>query len=160
MAGTDVDEIYQAVVAIADESLAHMQKILSQMSCQQANTVPALPGANSAYAIVTHCVGMTDYWGGSVIAGLRIPRDRDSEFEAHGDPRDLCDEVERLRRRFPGGVRIALTEGIRDRTAVGTTRSNAQTASPTWVLLHIVRELSQHLGQLEITRDLLVANGH
>lgn len=157
---SDVDEMYQAVVAVADESLERMRDILSQMSFQQANTVPALPGANSPYAIVTHCVGMADYWGGSLIAGLRIPRDRDAEFEAHGDPRHLCDVVERLRRRLPEWVRIALTEGLRDRTAVGTTRSNAQTASPTWVLLHIVRELSQHLGQLEITRDLLSMDDH
>jgi hypothetical protein len=157
---SDVDEVYQAVVAVADESLERMREILSQMSYRQANTVPALPGANSPYAIITHCVGMADYWGGSLIAGLRIPRDRDAEFEAHGDPRHLCDEVERLRRRFPEWVKIALTEGIRDRTAAGTTRSNAETASPTWVLLHIVRELSQHLGQLEITRDLLSTNDH
>ncbi|MEE2032536.1 DinB family protein [Rhodococcus chondri] len=160
MTGTEADEVYQAVVAIADESLVHLREILSRMSYEQANTVPALPGANSPYAIVTHCVGMTDYWGGSLIAGLRIPRDRDAEFDAHGDPQQLCDEVERLRRRLPEWVKIALTEGVRDRTATGTNRSDAQTASPTWMLVHIVRELSQHLGQLEITRDLLSADDH
>jgi hypothetical protein len=158
MAETDGDEVFQAVVAIADESLDHLRKILSQMSYEQANTVPTLPGANSPYAIVTHCIGMTDYWGGSVIAGLRIPRDRDAEFEAHGDPQLLCEEVERLRRRFPERVRIALTEGVRDRSATGSTRSDAQTASPTWILLHIVRELAQHLGQLELTRDVIATN--
>ncbi|MBM4511934.1 DUF664 domain-containing protein [Rhodococcus hoagii] len=41
-------------------------------------------------------------------------------------------------------------------TPAGTTRGDtARTASATWMLLHIVRELSQHLGQLEITRDVL-----
>ncbi|WFR71202.1 DUF664 domain-containing protein [Prescottella defluvii] len=56
---------------------------------------------------------------------------------------------------------IALTEGVRDRTPTGTTRSSTtQTASATWILLHIVRELSQHLGQLEITRDILATNNH
>ncbi|WP_233283256.1 DinB family protein [Prescottella equi] len=149
-------DTYQAVVSVADESLAAIQAILSDMTAEQANRVPDLPGANSPYAIGAHCVGMADYWGGSLIAGLRIPRDRDSEFRAHGDPQQLCAELTRIRNELPQHVAIALTEGVRDRTPAGTTRGDtARTASATWMLLHIVRELSQHLGQLEITRDVL-----
>jgi hypothetical protein len=55
---------------------------------------------------------------------------------------------------YPVGS-ISLCEGIRDRSVTGSTRSDAATATPEWVLLHIVRELAQHLGQLELTRDLL-----
>lgn len=153
------DDTYQAVVSIADESLAAMRAILADMTSEQANRVPNLPGANSPYAIGAHCVGMADYWGGSLIAGLRIPRDRDSEFRAQGDPQELCAELDRIRESFPERVAIALTEGVRDRTPPGTTRSDsARTATATWMLLHIVRELSQHLGQLEITRDILAAD--
>ncbi|WP_305091625.1 DUF664 domain-containing protein [Prescottella sp. R16] len=145
-------------MSIADESLSAMQAILSGMTSEQANRAPALPGANSPYAIGAHCVGMADYWGGSLIAGLRIPRDRDSEFRAQGDPQQLCVELGRIRRLIPGHAAIALTEGVRDRTTVGTTRNATdREASATWMLLHIVRELSQHLGQLEITRDILAS---
>lgn len=158
MAENTVDETRQAVVSIADESLAAMQTILARMSSDQANRAPDLPGANSPYAIGTHCVAMADYWGGSLIAGLHIPRDRDGEFRAHGDPQYLCDELGRVREQFPERVMIALTEGVRDRTSAGTTRSDiVESASATWMLLHIVRELSQHLGQLEVTRDILSA---
>lgn len=151
------DDTFQAIVSIADESLAAMQAILAAMTTEQANRAPDLPGANSPYAIGTHCVGMVDFWAGSVIAGLRIPRDRDGEFRAQGDPQQLCAELGRVRASFPQRVEIALTEGVRDRTASGTTRSDTvQTASATWILIHIVRELSQHLGQLELTRDVLV----
>ncbi|TSD47367.1 DUF664 domain-containing protein [Rhodococcus sp. KBS0724] len=155
------NDTYQAVVSIADESLVAIQAILADMTSEQANRTPRLPGANSPYAIGTHCVGMVDYWGGSLIAGLRIPRDRESEFRSHGDPKHLCAELDRVREHFPQQAAIALAEGVRDRTFTGTTRSDTvRTASATWMLLHIVRELSQHLGQLEITRDLLAADDH
>ncbi|MGN5237444.1 MULTISPECIES: DinB family protein [unclassified Rhodococcus (in: high G+C Gram-positive bacteria)] len=161
MTNRNDDETYQAVVSIADESLAAIQAILAGMTTVQANRVPDLPGANSPYAIGAHCVGMADYWGGSLIAGLHIPRDRDSEFRAQGDPQQLCAELARVREDFPQRAAIAVTEGVRSRTATGTTRSDTvRTASATWMLLHMVRELSQHLGQLEITRDIVAADDH
>ncbi len=102
------------------------------MTAEQANRVPDLPGANSPYAIGAHCVGMADYWGGSLIAGLLIPRDRDSEFRAHGDPQQLCAELTRIRNELPQHVAIALTEGVRDRTPAGHhPRRHRPTASAT-----------------------------
>ena len=146
-------------MSIAQESLTAIEDILADMSSEQANRVPDLPGANSPYAIGTHCLGMVEYWGGSVIAGLRIPRDRDGEFHATGDPQVLCENIARLRQRFAEWAAIGVREGARDRSAVGTARSEtARTASATWMLLHVLRELSQHLGQLEITRDILTHN--
>lgn len=148
-------------MSIAKESLTAIEDILAGMSSEQANHAPDLPGANSAYAIGTHCVGMVEYWGGSVIAGLRIPRDRDGEFQAVGDPQVLCEDISRTRQRFAEWAAIGMSEGPRDRSAVGTTRSETvRTASATWMLLHVVRELAQHLGQLEITRDILARDGH
>ncbi|MBY4213621.1 DUF664 domain-containing protein [Rhodococcus fascians] len=34
-------------------------------------------------------------------------------------------------------------------------RPEFATATPEWVLTHLVRELAQHLSQLELTRDVL-----
>jgi hypothetical protein len=144
-----------AVLAISGESLDDMARILADLGDELSNTRPDLPGANSPYAIVFHCVGMLEHWAGSVIAGLAIPRDRDAEFTASGAVDDLLRRVADVRDRLPDWVDVAVREGIRDRTVTGSTRSDAATATPEWVLLHIVRELAQHLGQLELTRDLL-----
>lgn len=161
VADEDRNASYNAVVSIAQESLTAIEDILAGMSSEQANRVPDLAGANSPYAIGTHCVGMVEYWGGSVIAGLGIPRDRDVEFQAVGDPQVLRAEIARIRQRFAEWAAIGMSEGPRDRSAVGTTRSETvRTASATWMLLHVVRELAQHLGQLEITRDILTKNEH
>jgi hypothetical protein len=144
-----------AVLTISGESLAAMTEILAGLGDQLANTTPDLPAANSPYAIVFHCVGMIEHWAGSVVAGLKIPRDRDAEFTAAGSVEDLIRRVDDIRGRLPEWVGIAVREGIRDRTVTGSTRSEAANATAEWVLLHVVRELAQHLGQLELTRDLL-----
>ena len=102
-----------------------------------------------------HCVGVIEHWAGSVIAGLEIPRDRAAEFTATGRVDELITRVDDVRARLPEWVDVALREGIRDRTVVGSTRPEAATATPEWVLTHVVRELAQHLGQLELTRDVL-----
>jgi hypothetical protein len=40
--------------------------------------------SDSPYAILTHCVGVTNYWIGVLLAHRHIPRDRDAEFRAQG----------------------------------------------------------------------------
>jgi hypothetical protein len=147
--------VAQATLAIIGESLSSMTEILRGLGDELANTRPDLPGANSPYAIVFHCVGVIEHWAGSVIAGLRIPRDRAAEFTATGRVDDLITRVDDVRARLPEWVNVALREGIRDRTVIGSTRPEAATATPEWVLIHVVRELAQHLGQLELTRDVL-----
>lgn len=159
---TSENALAQALLDISAECFATMADILTVLGDDVANRRPDLPGANSCYAIVNHCIGMVDYWAGSFVAGQRIPRDRDSEFTAAGPVDELLDRLTALRQRFPAWVEVAVTEGIRDRdlagsVRAGTTRAEAlATATPEWVLLHILHDLAQHVGQLEITRDLLL----
>ncbi|GAA1463855.1 DinB family protein [Williamsia maris] len=146
-----------AVEVLIEENLTAMRAIVVELGDDRVNTVPALPGANSPFAIVFHCVGMLKFWGGSVIGGERIPRDRASEFTATGTVGALESAIDDVAARVGGWVHIALTEGPRDRDAEGSTRSSdVSSRSAEWMLLHIIRELSQHLGQLELSRDILV----
>lgn len=147
--------VADAVLAITGGSLSSMTEILRELGDELANTKPDLPGANSPYAIVFHCVAVIEYWAGSVIAGLKIPRDRAAEFTATGRVDDVITRLDDVRAHLPEWVDVALREGIRDRTVMGTTRPELATATPEWVLTHLVRELAQHLGQLELTRDVL-----
>lgn len=149
-----------AVVALLRENLTAIADLVVSLGDEVANRRPELDGANAPYGIANHCVGLVEFWLGSVVGGERIPRDRDGEFTATGAVADVAARLDDLADRVPGWVRIALDEGPRDRTAVGSTRTSAvREASPEWMLLHVVRELSQHLGQLEITRDLLTSDG-
>jgi hypothetical protein len=87
-----------------------------------------------------------------VIGGERIPRDRDAEWSATGTVAELRTALDDVVARLPAWVEVAATDGIRDRTAAG---SRGATATPEYLLGHLVRELAQHLGQLEITRDVI-----
>jgi hypothetical protein len=140
----------------ADNALDEMARILSDLGDEHANQKPTLPGANSPYAILTHCLGVMEYWGGGVIAGRSIDRDRASEFVATGAVEDLLGRTRAARTRLaadlesfdPGAEPRGEVRADDAATPVGRTQGG--------VLFHIYEELSQHLGQMEITRDVLL----
>ncbi|MBT0568090.1 DUF664 domain-containing protein [Williamsia sp. CHRR-6] len=144
---------------VITETLRSMIAIVRELGDDQINRRPALPGANSPYVIVFHSVAATRFWLGTVIGGEQIPRDRAAEFTATGSVADLQQLVDSLVARIVEWVTVALTEGVRDRSGVGSTRRHQiATATPEWMLSHVIRELAQHLGQLELTRDVLVGS--
>jgi hypothetical protein len=140
----------------ADIALDGMVGIVEALGDERANQAPDLPGANSSFAILTHCLGVMEYWGGQVIAGRRIERDREAEFVATGKVRDLVARTraarEQLVRDLDTFDPAAPPRGAvqRDDLAIpiGRTQGGA--------LFHIYEELSQHLGQMEITRDVVM----
>src|SRR2546426_101166 len=81
-----------------------MVAIVRELGDERANGRPDLPGANSPYAILTHCLGVMEYWAGHAVAGRRIVRDRDAEFHAAGRVDDLIERVAAARRQLSADV--------------------------------------------------------
>ena len=46
-----------------DDALRGMVGIVSELGDDLANRRPDVPGANSPFAILTHCLGVMAYWG-------------------------------------------------------------------------------------------------
>jgi hypothetical protein len=140
-----------------DDALDDMVRIINELGDDLANRRPDLPGANSPFAILTHCLGVMEYWGGAIVAGRSIVRDRSAEFRATGRVAELTDATKRARHQLRADV--AALEPFRpprgDPHATDSTLPLARTQGG--VLLHIYEELAQHRGQMEITRDLLQA---
>ena len=65
-------------------TMAAMVSTVRWLGDERVNQRPRLPGANSPYAIVVHCCGVMEWWGGHVIAGCPVSRDREAEFRATG----------------------------------------------------------------------------
>ena len=61
------------VMWFVDDALDQMAVILRDLGDELANRRPALEGANSPYAILTHCLGVMEFWGGTTIVGRPIP---------------------------------------------------------------------------------------
>ena len=141
----------------ADLALDIMSAIVEELGDELANRRPDLPGANSPYAILTHCLGVMEFWGGATVAGRTIERDRVAEFTATGPVADLVGRVDEARRRLSRDL-----AGLDSVEAPSQVRRNPDEPVPYTdtkgaVLLHVLEELFQHFGQMELTRDILVA---
>lgn len=138
-----------------DRAFDGMAAVLEELGDDLANRRPELPGANSPYAIVTHCLGVADYWAGQLVAGRRVERDRDAEFVASGKVAELIDRIGRAKLQLRADVEAADPRApLREEphahyrgTVIGRTQGAA--------LQHVYEELAQHRGHLELTRDVL-----
>jgi len=121
------------------------------------NSLPFVEGSNSAFALVAHIVGVMGRWGRTVNRGIVVPRDRDAEFTSTGTVEEALELLALGRARLHedahaadlGAAPVNPPTG-RDRTAYATQGA---------VLIHVYEELAQHLGHLEVTRDVLLASG-
>lgn len=139
----------------ADTALEGMARIVSELGDELANRRPELPNANSPYQILTHCLGVVEFWVGHLIAGRENHRDRDAEFRSGAAVSGLLSQVEKTRQRLADDLAHAdLTtrvEGVAHYSWMPPDRDFTQEMA----LLHVVRELCQHHGQMELTRDIL-----
>jgi len=143
-----------------DQALDKMVSIVRELGDDLASTRPDLPGANSPYAILTHCLGVMEFWGGYMVADRRIERDRDAEFRAEGRVDDLVERATAARRRLAADIAAGDPSAPPRHDPVfpedaGTPIATTQAG----VLLHVLRELTQHLGQMEVSRDVLRSAG-
>jgi hypothetical protein len=140
---------------ILERHLGPMVAIAGELGDDLVNVTPDLPGANSGYVIVWHSAAVVQWWTRHVILGQEHPRDRESEFSAAGDVASLTARVDEVRRGL-----------LEDLPKMQLAAAPASDPGPGWgdapirrsvggVLLHLVEELAQHHGHLQLTRDLL-----
>lgn len=131
-------------------ALEGMAEIVGELGDDLANRKLPMPGSNSPYAVLNHCLGAVRYWAGEVVGGRPAHRDRDAEFTASGPVGPLLDRV----RETIGSLQQDL-DGLEPRAPVSGARPGITDQGS--ALLHLYTDLVQHRGQLEITRDVLVA---
>jgi hypothetical protein len=155
-----VDISVAAVVSYVDRTVGQMTAIVAGLGDDLANRKPALHGANSPYAILRHCLGVMEFWGGEVVAGREVIRDRPAEFRAHGPVAELAAATRKAQDQFRADAATADFAGP-PRAGAGHRKhpDELEFASQGHALLHVLEEVTQHLGQLELTRDILRAAG-
>jgi hypothetical protein len=147
------------VTGYVDHAVDKLAGVVTSLGDDLANQRPDLPGANSPYAIMTHCLGVMAYWGGHVVAGRDVQRDRTAEFTAAGRVAGLVAAAEQAKAQFRADARAADPQAPPRRPAARRRQDVLEVRSQGHALLHVVEELYQHLGQAELTRDLLLARG-
>jgi hypothetical protein len=150
----DVSTSAEHFMWFVDHALDQMAVILRDLGDNLANQRPRLEGANSPYVIMTHCLGVVEFWGGHAVAERVVQRDRAGEFVATGSVADLLARAALVRRQLDADL-----EGVDSMAPPFGVKGEARPYNETKgsVLVHILQELFQHLGQMELTRDLLVS---
>ena len=141
-----------------DQALDEMARIVTELGDDDANRRPDLPDANSPFAILTHCLGVLEFWPAYMVVDRPFERDRDAEFRATGSVADLVERTHAARRQLAEDLADAdLSAAPRHDPVfpedVGTPLASSQSG----LMVHVLREITQHLGQMEITRDVLLA---
>jgi Protein of unknown function (DUF664) len=143
--------------SFVDEALDGMSAVLLDLGDRLVNSRVDAPESNTAYAVVTHCLGVMDYLGGWLVAGRTVQRDRDAEFRATGNVALLPDRVRVTRELLSRDVKdldpCAPPRRAVEPAAAGLPLGRTQGGA----LIHLYEELAQHRGQFEVTRDVLLA---
>jgi hypothetical protein len=143
---------------LIERHLRPMLDIVAELGDELANTAPALPGANTPFQLVFHSCGMLEWWTRESILGEPVDRDRAAEFTARGSIDELRARVEQVAWQLQDDLsHVDLDAAVHvvhpdyAGTPIATSGRGA--------LLHVLEELAQHHGHLELTRDLLTAQG-
>lgn len=138
-------------------AFAGMLDALGEIGDDQANQAPPLSGANPPWAIAFHCTEVAEYWIGHLIAGRPSDRNRTAEFTASGSIDDLRRRIAALEGRLNGDLAGFDPVAPLRNTPPSDYEGPARPLSPIGVLLHVLEELAQHHGQIELSRDALTA---
>ena len=139
-----------------DDCLDAMLDIVTGLGDDLANRSLDVPGANSPYAILTHCLGVVEWWSGEMVAGRDVERDRAAEFTARGPVAELPEAVRRTRVRLVADLAALDSAAPPARPGDEELHGYPYGRTQGGVLLHVFHELAQHRGQMEVTRDVLL----
>jgi uncharacterized damage-inducible protein DinB len=108
---------------------------------------------NSLTAMVVHLVGSETYWMKEVIGGKKIVRDRDAEFVTKGLSVSELQTTIVAAAKMTVEILSALTEKPLEEARKWRDRS----VSVRWCILHVLEHYAQHLGHMQLTRQLWLA---
>jgi hypothetical protein len=136
-------------------AFTQMLTAVDQLGDARVNERPFGPETNSVAALVTHCCGVSEFWLGCVGLGRESTRVRAEEFIATATVAELHAMVETTQRQVIEDVRrLDAGEASPKHHAVRETLEDADVADGALVL-HLLEELYQHLGHMQLTVDAL-----
>ena len=150
-----MDSTIQTYVEHLDSLRERIKETIQDLTAEDLNWSPSLTETNSAYILATHIAGSESMWVHEIIGGINVKRDRDSEFQAKGTTtNELVKRIEstaEISRKILSGLTRADLEQSRKEPF----RRGGGDISVHGCLLRILEHTSEHLGHLELTKQLL-----
>jgi hypothetical protein len=138
-------------------AFTQMLAVIDRLGDPLVNERPFGPETNSVAALVTHCCGVSEFWLGCVGLGRPTTRVRDEEFTATATVAELHEMLGATQRQIDADIRsLDAGEASPKHHAVRETLEDADVTDASLVL-HLLEELYQHLGHMQLTVDALEA---
>lgn len=155
MSGIDRATVQWYVDSALAKLLSRADELVEAGGDELVSRRPDVEGANSVYALVVHCCGVMERWGGESIAGRSITRDRSAELTATGTIEQLEAVVAAQRRRWVDDL-ADFEAGAAPRGPHGWEEGDPEPTTQGFIVLHVIEELYQHLGHVDLTVDLVL----
>ncbi len=135
-------------------SIDRLVEMLGELSEAELNWRPPAPDSNSLFVLVTHTLANTEENILGTLCGIAVRRTREAEFQAYGPtPEPIQQRWARLRAEVEAALGALAPEALR------TLRPHPRRGPITGreILIVVARHAAEHLGQAELTRDLMKA---
>ncbi|HZQ10696.1 MAG TPA: DinB family protein [Anaerolineae bacterium] len=147
MMNPEIAEYLKALRELREKVL----KTLDGVDAEGLNWKPTGDETNSLYVIATHAIGSEHGWIFEILGGGEKTRNRPAEFQARGnDSIGLRDQYARVAKESES----ILANLTADDLLITRNRPDRGDVSERWIILHVIRHYSEHLGQMYLTRQL------
>ncbi len=131
-----------------------MERVLDRLDDDLVNQIPGAWGTNTPAGLIVHCCELAPSWFEVPGLGREGVRDREAEFAAQAT-------VAELRTRI--AATVERTDALAEELVAGPSAGDhplrdfmpGADRSDGALVLHVLEELFQHLGHLEVTADAL-----
>ncbi len=130
-------------------------QVADRVGDDRVNTRPLGPQTNAVAPLIIHCCEVAEFWLGHVALGRPSVRDRTSEFARTATLAELRERVDNAVVQTMADIRsLDAGEG---RDEGGRQFLEAGDGSDAAVVIHVLEELFQHLGHMELAADAFAA---
>jgi uncharacterized damage-inducible protein DinB len=156
------DPLIQAAADLLDTALRDMREAIAGAPAERLNDRPAGDGTNSIAVLTVHALHATRWWLSVALGVLRPDRHRPSEFlattEGASDLLATFDEIAADCRALLDAETPFDAAAMRDPSGYDENEPKEEPVTAGWALLHALTHLQEHTAQLQLTRQLFLAN--
>jgi uncharacterized damage-inducible protein DinB len=142
----------------ARHAFTQMLDVADRLGDERVNDRPLGPDTNAVAALVIHCCAVTEFWIGHVALGRPTQRNREAEFSSTATVAELRAMVDATLVQL-GDDLAAMDEERTQPDRTGRQFLEGGDESDGAIVLHVLEELYQHLGHLELAADALMIRG-
>jgi uncharacterized damage-inducible protein DinB len=142
----------------ARHAFTQMLDVADRLGDERVNDRPLGPDTNAVAALVIHCCAVTEFWIGHVALGRPTQRNREAEFSSTATVAELRAMVDATLVQL-GDDLAAMDEERTQPDRTGRQFLEGGDESDGAIVLHVLEELYQHLGHVELAADALMIRG-